>query len=162
MRSRTSALCGRCRRLWCLTVIFSVKLYDKICGLQIDFSEFYSVNSQKTVPLNDLEVHQIKAPSIGQSSHGRAIKTALLRKILWSEKFQIISDQIIQNSDLRSDQDQLFEKWSEIRSRSPKSWSFDLIWSDSRSDQPYSGVGIYSRQSNKYWRENVFWLFSLL
>ncbi len=48
-------------------------LYDKICGLQIDFSEFYSVNSQKTVPPNDLEVHQIKAPSIGQSSHGRAM-----------------------------------------------------------------------------------------
>ena len=34
---------------------------------------FISVNSQKTVTPNDLEVHQIKAPSIGQSSHGIAI-----------------------------------------------------------------------------------------
>ena len=34
---------------------------------------FISVNSQKTVTPNDLEVHQIKVPSIGQSSHGRAI-----------------------------------------------------------------------------------------
>ena len=50
-------------------------LRNKICSLQAYLSKIYVVNSQKTVPLNDLEVHQIKAPSIGQSSHGRAIET---------------------------------------------------------------------------------------
>ena len=34
---------------------------------------FHLVNCQKTVPPYDLEVHQNKAPSIGQSSHGWAI-----------------------------------------------------------------------------------------